>query len=144
MSRQSYHNHIRWYAPHHFVYYPVLLILLGISVYFSFTRPETAVWIFMSLILILLFSGAYMLRQHYSLKLQNRIVKLELRYRYFAQTGNRFEEFEQKLRDSQLFALRFAPDSELEALVKSAVNNKLSAGRIKKSIVSWKGDYARV
>ena len=43
-----------------------------------------------------------------------------MRYRYFTLTGKRFEEFEYKLTDDQIFALRFAPDSELAALVEEA------------------------
>nr|WP_255416485.1 MULTISPECIES: DUF6526 family protein [unclassified Flavobacterium] len=34
-----------------------------------------------------------MLRQHYALILQNRIVYLELRYRYFSLTGKTLEDF---------------------------------------------------
>ena len=39
-----------------------------------------------------------MLRQHYALTLQNRIIRLELRYRYFTLTGKRFEEIDRKNR----------------------------------------------
>jgi hypothetical protein len=49
-----------------------------------------------------------MLRQHYALTLQNRIVTPELRYRYLASNRERFEKFENQLNDDQLFALRFA------------------------------------
>ena len=144
MARQSYSNHVRYFAPHHFVFYPVMSLLLGVSIYYSFTRPETAVWIFISLIFFTFIGLGFMLRQHYALKLQNRIVRLELRHRYFSLTGKRFEEFEYKLRDSQLYALRFASDDEFVALVKKAVEEKTSGSRIKKSITHWKGDYHRV
>lgn len=85
-----------------------------------------------------------MLRQHYALTLQNRIVRLEMRYRYFSLTGKRLEEFEYKLTDDQIFALRFAPDNELEPLVQDVLKNNLSANAIKKAIVHWKADYHRV
>ena len=85
-----------------------------------------------------------MLRQHYALTLQNRIVRLELRHRYLATTGQRFEEIESKLDDSQLFALRFPPDEELLALTNRTLNENLSGDEIKKAIKNWKGDYERV
>ena len=85
-----------------------------------------------------------MLRQHYALMLQNRIVRLELRYTYYTLTGKRFEVFEHQLTDDQIFALRFASDDELESLVAKALAENLSGKQIKKAIVNWKGDYNRV
>lgn len=85
-----------------------------------------------------------MLRQHYALILQNRIVRLELRYRYFTLTSKRLEEFEYRLTDDQIFALRFAPDDELVLLIEDALRNNLSGDAIKKAIVHWKADYNRV
>ncbi|KFF02240.1 DUF6526 family protein [Flavobacterium hydatis] len=144
MEAQSYKNHIRYYTPHHFVYYPVLLILLVISIYFSFTSDDTIIWIFISLIFVILFGLGFMLRQHYALTLQNRIVKLELRYRYLSLTGKRLELIEEQLSDEQIFALRFSPDSELIILIEKALDENLSGNSIKKSITNWKGDYERV
>ncbi|MBF7091523.1 hypothetical protein IUY40_08220 [Flavobacterium sp. ALJ2] len=144
METQSYKNHVRYYPPHHFIYYPVLLILLFFSIYFSFTTEEQLIWIFISFIFIVLFGLAFMLRQHYALTLQNRIVKLELRYRYFVITGKRLEEFEDQLSDEQLFALRFSPDKELLVLIEKTLDENLSGNSIKKSITDWNGDYERV
>ena len=144
METQSYKNHIRFYWPHHFVYYPVIMTFIAFSVYFAFTKDDVLLWAFISAIFVVLFCLAFMLRQHYALTLQNRIVRLELRYRYLATTGQRLEEFEHKLNDSQLFALRFAPDSELQALTQRALTENLSGDAIKKAIQNWKGDYERV
>lgn len=141
---QSYNNHIRYYTPHHFIYYPLALAFFAASVYFSVTHEETAVWIFISIVFGFLIALSYMLRQHYALTLQNRIVRLELRYRYFALTGSRLEDFEHELRDAQLFALRFAPDAQLPDLVERMRREKMDAETIKKSIIDWKGDYDRV
>lgn len=142
--KQSYQNYIRFYAPHHFVFYPMTTILFGVAVYFSFSRPEAILWIFISAIIALLIWVSYMMRQHYALTLQNRIVRLELRYRYFTLTGKRLEDFEHELRDSQLFSLRFASDAELPALVERARSEKIGGEKIKQSIVNWKADEHRV
>lgn len=144
MKKQDYKNHIRFYTPHHFVFYPLLLVLLGISAYFIITGEETAIWIFISILLLLIFWLAFMLRQHYALTLQNRIVRLELRYRYFTLTNERLELLEDRLSDAQLFALRFAPDEEFPSLVKEAIRENLSGKEIKKRIINWKPDHNRV
>lgn len=144
MKLQTLKNHIRFYPPHHFVYYPVLMLFLASSIYFALTTNDKLIWSFISLAFIFLFCLAYMLRQHYALTLQNRIIRLEMRYLYFSLTGKRFEEFEYKLNDDQIFALRFAPDNELVALVEDTLKNSLTGTAIKKAIVHWKGDYHRV
>jgi len=144
MEKQSFKNHIRYYWPHHFVYYPIISIFLTFSVYFIFTTEDQLIWTFISAIFVVLFWLAFMVRQHYALTLQNRIVRLELRYRYFAQTWKRFEDIEHLLNDDQLFALRFAPDEELKKLVARTLSENLSATEIKKAILYWKGDYERV
>jgi len=144
MEKQTYKNHIRFYPPHHFVYYPVLMALLAASIYFSFTKEETLIWTFISIVFVVFILLGLMLRQHYALTLQNRIVRLELRYRYFTLTGKRFEPIESQLQDAQLFALRFASDAELPDLTDRALSEKYSGDAIKKSITNWKGDYERV
>lgn len=144
METQSYKNHIRYYPPHHFVYYPIIMAFLAFSIYFSFTKEDSLIWGFISVVFVVLLCLAFMLRQHYALTLQNRLVRLELRYRYFSITGKRLEDFEYQLNDDQLFALRFAPDNELPELTQRALKENLSGKAIKKAIVNWKGDYDRV
>lgn len=144
MRAQSYNNYIRFYPAHHFVYYPVLTVFLGISLYFAFNSEDWLIWAFISVIFIFLFGLALMMRQHYALILQNRIIRLELRYRYFTLTGKRFEIIEPRFRDSQLFALRFCSDAELPILVERALKENLTSNAIKKAIKDWRGDYQRV
>lgn len=144
MEKQSFKNHIRYYVPHHFVYYPIIMLFLAFSVYFIFTSEDKLIWTFISAIFVVLFCLAFMLRQHYALTLQNRMVRLELRYRYFSLTGKRLEDFEKQLKEDQLFALRFAPDEELIELIERTLLENLSGTEIKKAIIHWKGDYERV
>lgn len=84
------------------------------------------------------------MRQHYALINQDRIVRLEVRFRYFEITGKRLEPFERQLNIQQLAALRFASDEELEALVIKSAHANLSADEIKKSIKNWIPDNMRV
>lgn len=144
-SKQNYNNHIRFYPPHHFVFYPVMLILTGMAAYYAYQDSNNRMlWVFITLLSIIVIWVAFMLRQHYALTLQNRIVLSELRYRYFIVTGQRFEPLEQQLTEPQLFALRFAPDAELEGLTQRALQENLSATAIKKAIINWLSDNRRV
>lgn len=144
MEKQSFKKHVRYYAPHHFVYYPIIMTFLAFSVYFIFTTEDQLIWTFISAIFVVLFCLGFMMRQHYALTLQNRIVRSELRYRYFALTWKRLEDIEHQLNDDQLFALRFAPDEELKGLIARTLSENLSGTEIKKAILHWKGDYERV
>lgn len=145
MSVQNYRNHIRFYPPHHYVFYPVTFALLASAIYYAITdEPNMKLWVFMSVVIFLIIALALMLRQHYALTLQNRIVRTELRYRYFVTTGTRLEVFEKDLSDGQLFALRFASDEELPSMVQRAIAENLSANAIKKAIVNWYPDHNRV
>lgn len=144
MKIQTYYNHIRFYTAHHFVFYPLAVLFFLSSLYFAFTSADTLIWSFISILFGLLIFLAYMLRQHYALTLQNRIIRLELRYRYFTLTGKRFEEIEHKFTDDQIFALRFAPNDEVLTLIDDALKNNLSGDSIKKAIVHWRADYHRV
>lgn len=99
MESKSYKNHIRYYLPHHFVHPPIIMTFLAFSIYFSLTTEDSLIWRFISAIFVVLFCLAFILRQHYALTLQNLIVRLELRYRYFPITGKRLEDFEHQLND---------------------------------------------
>lgn len=145
MSEQNYSNHVRYYTPHHFVFYPVAAAILAFCVYNAFSdEGNERIWIALSAITAIVTWLSFMLRQHYALTLQNRLVLLELHYRYHVITGQRLEDLESQLKPSQLFALRFASDSELAVLVVRAAQEKLSADEIKKAISHWKADNMRV
>jgi hypothetical protein len=145
MKKQSYENHVRYYPPHHFVFYPVLMILMGLSIHYIFKyEDQSLIWTFITLTLFMVGFVAFMLRQHYALNNQNRIVRMELRFRYYVLTQQRLENFESQLSEGQIFALRFASDEELPGLVKRAVDENLSADTIKKSIKNWLPDHMRV
>ncbi|WP_297333194.1 DUF6526 family protein [Flavobacterium sp.] len=145
MAKQNYKNHIRFYPPHHFVFYPLMLLFVIAVAYFaSKADDDKQIWIFTGMLGMVVIWLSFMLRQHYALTLQNRLVLLELRYRYFVTTGRRLEPLEEKLSQGQLFALRFAPDDELPGLAERAAKENLSADAIKKAIKNWNPDHRRV
>jgi hypothetical protein len=145
MQTQNYKNHASYYAPHHFVFYPLVLILLVIAGR-GIVKDEAnaCLWAAVGALSLLLGWLSFMMRQHYSLTGQNRMVRMEMRFRYYVLTGQRFEPLEQQLSFRQVAALRFASDEELPALVKRALAERLSPDDIKKSIKNWLVDDMRV
>jgi hypothetical protein len=145
MAEQNYKNHAKYYPAHHFVFYPVVLVGIGISVWYYFKYPALhSVWLLLAVIFVLVAWLSFMVRQHYSLTMQDRIIRMEMRFRYYVLTQQRLELLEQQLSFGQIAALRFASDEELPELVKRAIAEKLSPKDIKKSIQHWVADGMRV
>ena len=146
MKAQNYKNHVRFYPLHHFIFYPVGTLLTGIAVYQTIkaSGDMRTIWLFILAVLILILWLSFMLRQHYSLTLQDRLVRLELRHKYSMLTGKDFEPLENRLSFAQIAALRFASDEELVPLVMKTIKENLSSDAIKESISNWKADTMRV
>ena len=145
MKNQNYQNHKKFYPPHHFIYLPLLFILQIVGVWKIFNdEPNQLIWILFSVIIFLFLYLALMLRQHYALGNQNRIVRLEFKLRYFELFGKSSDEVESKLSFGQLSALRFAYDDEFKVLLDKAIQQNISGDVIKKSITNWKADNHRV
>ncbi len=145
MESQNYKNHRKFYPPHHFIYLPLLLILLGTGIYKSMDDEQNLLlWILFSVTVFLILFLAIMVRQHYAIGLQNRMVRLEFKQRYFEIFGQRSDDIEEKITFSQVAALRFAYDDEFKILLEKALRENTSGDDIKKSITRWRGDYYRI
>lgn len=145
MERQNYKNHKKYYPPHHFIYLPILILLEIWGVYKIFNdQPDQLSWILFSIVIFLLFYLALMLRQHYALGLQNRLVRLEFKQRYFEIFGRRSDDIEGKLTFDQIAALRFTYDDEFKELLYRAIHENISGDEIKKSIKNWRADLHRI
>ncbi|SIQ46561.1 hypothetical protein SAMN05880574_11386 [Chryseobacterium sp. RU37D] len=145
MENQNYKNHRKFYTPHHFIYLPLLIIMefFGISQIFN-DKGNKQVWILFSIVIFLLFYLAIMVRQHYALGIQNRLVRLEFKQRYFEIFGQRSDEVDEKLTFDQIAALRFAYDDEFRELLYKALHENISGNEIKKSIKNWRADHYRI
>jgi len=145
MKPQNYKNHIRFYAAHHFVFYPVIItLLIACIIGFCRSTEQHLLWIVLAGLTAAVGWFSFMTRQHYALGNQNRIARLELRLRYYILTHKRFEEVERQLSLSQILALRFASDEELEALTQRAATENLSPDAIKRAVRNWNPDHMRV
>ncbi|MCJ7935167.1 MAG: DUF6526 family protein [Chryseobacterium sp.] len=145
MKKQNYYNHRKFYPPHHFIYLP-LLILLEIFGLYKIGNDDSnqLAWILFSIVIFLLFYLALMTRQHYALGLQNRMVILEFKQRYFEIFNKRSDETAEKLKFDQIAALRFAYDDEFKELLYRALHENISGDEIKRSIKNWKADHLRI
>lgn len=137
------------YVWHHFVLLPALLVLAIYSIrrYASVSgddSEDSRLWFTVMGLAVVGFGVLVMLRQHYALTLQDRIIRLEVRQQYFEATGQSLRPLESQLQLSQILALRFAGDAELPALVQAAIKEKLSSKEIQARIQDFHFDYMRV
>ena len=141
---QNFKNHAKLNPLHHFILTPISLILLVWSsielVQNGFCDTAT---IYAFLIAFAVFLCALISRM-YATKNQDRIIRLEMRLRYFEMTGTSFSSKEKQLILSQIIALRFAGDAEILPLLERAIAENLSSKEIKSAITDWQGDYNRV
>lgn len=145
MGNQNYKNYRKFYPPHHFIFLPVLIILEIFGIYKIWSDIENQLsWILFSIVIFLIFYLAIMVRQHYALGIQNRLVRLEFKQRYFEIFSQRSDEVEVKLNFGQIAALRFSYDDEFKTLLDKAIHENTSGDEIKKSIKNWRPDNHRI
>ncbi len=137
MAEQSYTSH---------THRPILttiaggFTLLGIAMLlrFAYLQPSWVAFGLLSLsfgvLTLVLISRAYTIR------LQDRIIRLEMHGR-LARLG-RDRDFS-RLSTPQIIALRFASDAELPALCDRTLAENLSTDQIKRGITSWQPDLHR-
>ena len=142
MKTQSSTNHVRVHPVYHYVAVPVSLVIIPvalINLYVHFTLGSGVLVIVTILLHLVIF-----LARDYAKKNQDRIIRLELRLRYFQLTQNRLDDFENQYALGQLLALRFASDEELIKLWNTPETKNKTSDEIKRQIKQWKPDWMRV
>jgi hypothetical protein len=79
----------------------------------------------------------------YITRLQNRIIRLEMRLRCAALLAPARIADLDRLSIKQIVALRFASDAEIPGLLARTVAEHLTPDQIKKAVVNWVPDYER-
>jgi len=143
MAEQNFANHTKFFPLFHFFVLPVLLVNLGIQVYWLKEFWSTFRGIFNVLLALALIAG-FLSARRFALAVQDRVIRLEERLRYQrllpADLQPRIEEFTV----AQLVSLRFASDAELPALARKVLDEKMQERKaIKQLVKSWKPDYLR-
>jgi hypothetical protein len=141
-ASQSFSNHTRYDPLFHFFILPVFAFALitGIVHLVKWPGPHSALLV---VFLIAAMVAVFKIRL-YSLKVQDRVIRLEERQRLATLLDPALRSRIPEFTESQLVALRFASDGELPALATRALNEKLSGADIKKAIKQWRPDDWRV
>ena len=141
---QDHANHVRWFAPYHFVLAVMLLAgFIGAAVNLYQSIGDHQRLYSASLILLLtiaLFMTAFFAR-FFALRAQDRVIRLEENVRHHMMTGRMLDP---RITVPQVIGLRFASDAEFVALAKRAADEGLSQAEIKEAIKNWRVDEYRV
>lgn len=146
---QTFSNHTRWDPLFHFFVLPVfgLTVLFTLIHLFAHLSHSDFRDNFHAVMLILLACAlllAAFKARGYSIKVQDRVVRLEERLRLTQLLPEPLRSRIPELTEDQLCGLRFASDGEVAKLAERALNEKLSRKDIKAAIKEWRPDYWRV
>jgi hypothetical protein len=140
MSEQSFQNHT--HQPTHtavaWLFALAALVLIVMQLFFG---KDTRDWAILSLALSAIVLGA--ISRVYTVRLQDRIIMLEVKVRAAELLPAGQDAQLAKLTSKQIAALRFASDAELGALLDRAVRENLAPRDIKAAIKSWRPDLYR-
>jgi hypothetical protein len=140
---QSLQNHTRLVPPFHMYVLPVLLVNVGWTIYhlikasFSFDSVF-GVLLAVALLLLALFARTF------AMTVQDRVIRLEMKLRLAEVLPMDLRPRIPEFTVGQLISLRFASDSELPALARKVLDDKLDERKaIKQLVKDWQGDYLR-
>ena len=136
-------NHARLDPAYHFTLAPLALIGVILSIVVMVRQPGLAAALGV-LLAVILFLAVFRFRV-YSLKVQDRVIRLEERMRLARLLPESARPRIDELTEGQLVALRFASDGELPALAMRTLQENLTKKQIKAAIQSWRpGQFSRL
>ncbi len=141
---QTYKNHTRFDPLWHFVAAPFLLLNVIFAIVLTVHHwPQHHIpllwWDLFSVVLFIYIGAA----RGETLKVQDRVIRLEERLRYQALLSPEDLVRSGDLTLRQIIGLRFASDAELPALIRRALDENLSGKQIKQAVVTWRADNYR-
>jgi hypothetical protein len=146
---QTFANHVRRDPPFHFFVLPVFAAALiwavvGFFTHLSHRSPGGNFRAFLVIVLAAAAATMVVRARQYSLKVQDRVIRLEERLRLMQLLPEPLRSRIPELNEDQLCGLRFASDAEVAKLTERALNEKLGRKQIKQAIQSWRPDDWRV
>jgi len=139
---QSYKNHTQYDPVFHFFLAPVGLGLLIVTIVLCVQNPN---WVSGVKVLAALWAFIAVFKMRiYSLKVQDRVIRLEERVRLNGLLSDPVKSRIPSLTEDQLIGIRFASDAEAPELVEKALDNKWNRKQIKEAIKTWRPDTWRV
>jgi hypothetical protein len=143
MAVQSFANHTKVFPPFHFFVLPVLLVNLGVQIYWLKVFWITFSGVFGVLLALALLVG-FLSARMFALSVQDRVIRLEERLRYQRLLPTDLQPRIDEFTVAQLVSLRFASDTELPALARKVLDEKMQERKaIKQLVKNWKPDYLR-
>jgi Family of unknown function (DUF6526) len=138
---QNYSNHTRFVPAFHFFVLPVLLVNVGYQITMAIRgfSAGTVIGAFTSIALLL----AALFGRLFALKVQDRVIRLEMRLRLMQVLPQDLRGRISELRLDQLIGLRFASDAEIAELMRKALDERSSRDELKKAIKDWQADEVR-
>jgi Family of unknown function (DUF6526) len=140
---QSYASHRRFHPLFHFFAFPVLAINLLLVLYNFIRHP---IWqIGWSVLVAAALVATVLLARSYSLRQQDRIIRLEERLRLQLLLPDDLRSRINEIRTSQLIALRFCSDEELPEAARAVLAGEVKApDEIKRRVTQWRADHHRI
>jgi hypothetical protein len=142
-TQQTFANHTRWDPPFHFFAVPVFLVTFLLSLWNLFKSPSAFASWWMVVVAMAALVAVLKVRTN-SLKVQDRVIRLEERLRLATLLSDPLRSRIGELTEPQLLALRFASDAEIPSLVGKTLAGNLQPKDIKQAISKWRPDYFRV
>ena len=140
---QSFERHARYVPMYHFVTLPILIINFCWTVFRLIVGPgiDSAMAVLLALALML---TAWYARV-FALRVQDRLIRLEMRQRLAALLPREQHAAIAALSPRQCVAMRFASDAELPELLAAVVKGNIQESKaIKKMIKNWTPDNVRI
>src|SRR4051812_23134171 len=139
---QTYANHRKFFPLFHFFVAPVLLVNAINQGRHAVANPNRSTAF--AFVVALAIAGAAFAARLMALKVQDRVIRLELTSRLRTCLPGDLQARMNELQPGQMVALRFASDRELPDLVRDVLAGKLtSQNEIKKGIKDWQADFLR-
>ncbi len=137
MTQQNYANHVHRPTAWLITWFGAVVALIILA--WAALQAPSATSIGMALLALSVASAITLLRG-FALRLQNRIIRAEMRARLTA-LGHGPDVG--KVSMPQLVAMRFAADRELPALLARAIGESMTPDAIKRAVTDWQGDHLR-
>ena len=134
---QHYGNHVYRARAWSITWLIALLVVLALT-FHAYQDPTYVSFTLVVLAGVVL--AALSLLRMFAIRLQNRIIRLEMQVR-MVRLGRERDLL--RLTMPQLIALRFASDQELPTLIDRAISEQLTPDAIKRAVSDWQGDYLR-
>lgn len=145
MSQQNVKNHARIDPVFHYVLAPIFLANCIVSLVRLYHHRYLNAWVYVwAVVIALALLLLTFLVRTYSLKVQDRVIRLEERIRMAALLPMDSRPLQNELTTRQIIALRFASDAELASLTERTVRENLTPKAIKQQIQQWRPDNHRV